>query len=112
VLKPGGRLLILDFGKPQNSLWRALYFAYLRAIVPVFGLVFCGDAAAYSYIVESLERYPAQDGVRKLLSKAGCEGVEIYNFFGGVMSIHRAVKPALLRERDDVSLVTGHLVRQ
>jgi demethylmenaquinone methyltransferase/2-methoxy-6-polyprenyl-1,4-benzoquinol methylase len=112
VLKPGGRLLILDFGKPQNPIWRALYFAYLRVVVPVFGLLFCSDAAAYSYVLESLQRYPAQEGVRALLREIGCEQVEVYNFLGGVMSIHRATKTESLRERDDVALVAGHLVRQ
>ena len=93
VLKPGGRLLILDFGKPRNAVWRALYFGYLEIIVPLFGLIFCGDAAAYSYILESLRAYPAQDGVSSMLQNSGCEQVEVFNFLGGVMSIHRAVRP-------------------
>lgn len=93
VLKPGGRLLILDFGKPRNPIWRAAYFAYLRLVVPLFGLLFCGDAAAYSYILDSLRRYPAQDGVTALLRESGCHQVEVHNFLGGIMSIHRAHKP-------------------
>ncbi len=88
VLKPGGRLVILDFGKPQNVLWRTFYFAYLRLIVPLFGLLFCGDAAAYSYILASLEKYPAQEGVAGAFREMGCETVEVYNFLGGIMSIH------------------------
>jgi demethylmenaquinone methyltransferase/2-methoxy-6-polyprenyl-1,4-benzoquinol methylase len=112
VLRPGGQLLILDFGKPANSTWRKVYFAYLRLIVPVFGRIFCGDAAAYSYILESLEHYPAQDGVTALLKELGCAEVELHNFFGGVMSIHRAVKPPSLRKGHDVALVTGDLVRE
>src|SRR5690606_15135655 len=58
VTRPGGRILILDFGKPDNLLWRAAYFAYLKIAVPMFGLLFCGDAAAYAYILESLKHYP------------------------------------------------------
>ena len=112
VLKPGGRVLILDFGKPRNTLWRAFYFTYLRLVVPIFGLIFCGDAAAYSYILESLRQYPAQDGVTAMLRDLGCESVEVFNFIGGVMSIHRAVKPASLRQRNDIPLITGHLVSQ
>lgn len=115
VLKPGGRLLILDFGKPRNPIWRAVYFGYLRVVVPILGLIFCGDPAAYSYILESLRNYPAQDGVSAMLREFGCEPVEVYNFLGGIMSIHRAAKPAnppSLRQRDDVSLVASHLVRQ
>jgi demethylmenaquinone methyltransferase/2-methoxy-6-polyprenyl-1,4-benzoquinol methylase len=112
VLKPGGRLLILDFGKPRNALWRGIYFGYLQIIVPFFGLIFCGDAAAYSYILQSLRDYPAQDGVSSMLRNSGCEQVEVFNFLGGVMSIHRAVKPASLRQGHDVPLITGHLVGQ
>jgi demethylmenaquinone methyltransferase/2-methoxy-6-polyprenyl-1,4-benzoquinol methylase len=115
VLKPGGRILVLDFGKPRNLLWRAIYFGYLRLVVPLFGLVFCGDAAAYSYILDSLRRYPAQDGVSAILRRFGCEKVEVFNLLGGIMSIHRAVRPqaiASLRQSYDVSLKPGHLVRQ
>jgi demethylmenaquinone methyltransferase/2-methoxy-6-polyprenyl-1,4-benzoquinol methylase len=115
VLKPGGRLLILDFGKPRNPVWRAMYFAYLRIVVPIFGLIFCGDPAAYSYILESLRHYPAQDGVSAMLRELGCETVEVYNFLGGIMSIHRAAKPGKspsLRQGDNISLVARHLVRQ
>ena len=112
LLRPGGRLLILDFGKPRNALWRTIYFTYLQIIVPLFGLIFCGDAAAYSYILQSLRQYPAQDGVSSLLRDSGCEQIEVFNFLGGVMSIHRAIKPASLRQSHNVPLVTGHLVGQ
>jgi demethylmenaquinone methyltransferase/2-methoxy-6-polyprenyl-1,4-benzoquinol methylase len=91
VTRPGGRILILDFGKPPNRLWRTLYFAYLRLCVPVFGFLFCGDSAAYSYILDSLQNYPAQEGVREFLRSAGCR-VRVTNFIGGAMSLHVAVK--------------------
>jgi demethylmenaquinone methyltransferase/2-methoxy-6-polyprenyl-1,4-benzoquinol methylase len=112
VLKPQGALIILEFGKPSNRLWRAIYFAYLRLFVPILGLLFCRDAAAYSYILDSLREYPAQDRVSGILREHGCEKVELYNFLGGVMSIHHATKPKSLRERDDVSLAARHFVRQ
>ena len=92
LLRPGGRVLVLDFGKPDNRVWRAFYFGYLRAIVPVFGRVFCGNAAAYRYILESLNHYPAQRGVDQLLRAAGFRESRIVNFLGGVMSINAAVK--------------------
>lgn len=94
VLKPGGRLLVLDFGKPNNVLMRAGYFAYLRLVVPLFGLIFCGDPAAYSYILDSLRHYPAQEGVTKLLHEAGCAEVRVVNFIFGAMSLHLAARPA------------------
>ncbi|MGV3774191.1 MAG: class I SAM-dependent methyltransferase [Verrucomicrobiales bacterium] len=92
VLKPGGRLLILDFGKPDNALWRWGYFQYLRWLVPVFGKVLCGNAATHAYILQSLLHYPAQKGVALQLSKMGCKHSEVINLLGGVMSINLAIK--------------------
>ena len=94
LLKPGGRLLILDFGKPDNLLLRAAYYVYLHLAVPVFGQIFCGDRAAYAYILESLKHYPAQRGVHDLLEVIGLENARITNFFAGTMSINYAEKPA------------------
>jgi demethylmenaquinone methyltransferase / 2-methoxy-6-polyprenyl-1,4-benzoquinol methylase len=93
VAKPGGRLLVLDFGKPDNPLWRSVYFGYLRLFVPVLGLVFCGSASAYAYILESLKHYPAQQGVAATMRQLGLANVRIISFLGGVMSINYAEKP-------------------
>ena len=90
VAKRGGRLLILDFGKPQNPLWRRMYFAYLRIGVPVYGACFAGNGAAYTYILESLKHYPAQEGIAAELQKIGCSEVRTINLLGGIMSIHFA----------------------
>lgn len=92
VAKPGGRLVVLDFGKPSNRWWRTLYYAYLRLVVPVFGRLTCGNAAAYAYILESLERYAAQEGVSAMLRELGAVDVQVINLIGGAMSIHRAVR--------------------
>ena len=88
VAKPGGRLLILDFGKPQNPLWRGAYFAYLRGIVPLYGKMFCGDSQTHAYILESLNHYPAQTGVAAAMQEIGCSDVAVRNLLGGVMSIN------------------------
>lgn len=90
VAKPGARLLILDFGKPPNALWRSIYFSYLRLAVPVHGRVFCRNTAAYAYILESLREYPAQEGVAAELKNIGCKDVRTINLLGGIMSIHFA----------------------
>ncbi len=99
VLRPGGRLVILDFGKPSNPLWRACYFQYLRWVVPVFGRWFCRNPDAYSYILESLLHYPAQQGVDALLREAGLVNTRVHDFLGGVMGINYA-------ERSGVPLVS------
>jgi demethylmenaquinone methyltransferase/2-methoxy-6-polyprenyl-1,4-benzoquinol methylase len=93
VAKPGGRLLALDFGKPDNALWRSIYFGYLRCFVPVFGKIFCGNSATHAYILESLQHYPAQHGVAAKLRELGLANVRVVNLLGGVMSIHCAEKP-------------------
>ena len=92
VAKPGGRLLVLDFGKPDNALWRTVYFGYLRFFVPLMGLVFCGNPAAYAYILESLKHYPAQRGVAEKMIALGLKNVRILNLLGGIMSINTAEK--------------------
>ena len=92
VLRPGGRLLVLDFGKPANPVWRGLYFAYLRAAVPVFGWLFAGSADAYSYILESLRHYPGQQGVAELLRRQGFTDVQVIDLLGGAMGIDVARK--------------------
>ena len=93
VARPGARLVVLDCGKPENTLWRTLYFGYLRLGVPVFGLLFCGKASTYSYILESLKHYPAQRGVEAKMLELGLVNVRVENILGGAMSINFGVKP-------------------
>ena len=90
VLKPGGRLAILDFGKPPNRFLRGLYYQYLRWALPVFGWLFCGSASAYAYILDSLEKYPAQSGVKDMLDEIGFSSVNVANIMLGTMSLHIA----------------------
>ena len=92
VAKPGGRIMVLDFGKPSFAPWRWAYFTYLKWMVPVFGKIFCRDAPAYAYIHESLEHYPAQDGVDQMLRKLGCHNVAIHRILGSAMTINYGVK--------------------
>lgn len=96
VAKPGGRLLVLDFGKPDWPLWRRAYFFYLRRVVPVWGKMFCGDAQAYAYILESLAHYPAQRGIDQKLRALGAAEARLYHLLGGVMSINYARKPVTI----------------
>jgi demethylmenaquinone methyltransferase / 2-methoxy-6-polyprenyl-1,4-benzoquinol methylase len=97
VAKPGGRLLVLDFGKPDNPLWRGLFFGYLRLVVPILGRIWCGDAQAYSYILESLHHYPAQHGVAAKMRELGLTKVRLCQLLGGIMSINYAEKAPDLR---------------
>ncbi len=92
VAKRGGRLVVLDFGKPENAFWRGLYFGYLRLFVPLLGRVFVGDASAYAYILESLRHYAAQQVVAARMRGLGLANVQVLNLLGGVMSINYAEK--------------------
>lgn len=94
VAKLGGRVIVLDFGKPDHRLWRAVYFSYLRLFVPLLGLIFCRNASAYAYILKSLKHYPAQRGVAAKMSELGLVNVRIVNLLGGAMSINFGEKQA------------------
>ncbi len=93
VAKPGGRIVILEFGKPANVLWRAAYFTHLQCSVPLTGWIFCGNAQAYAYILESLKHYPAQRAVAAKMQNLKFTKVRIVNFLGGAMAINYAEKP-------------------
>jgi demethylmenaquinone methyltransferase/2-methoxy-6-polyprenyl-1,4-benzoquinol methylase len=86
VLKPGGRLLVLEFGRPASGFWRAIYFGYLRLFIPLLGLVFCGNAQTYSYILESLKHYQGQEAVAKRMTDLGLKASNT-NLLGGAMTI-------------------------
>jgi demethylmenaquinone methyltransferase/2-methoxy-6-polyprenyl-1,4-benzoquinol methylase len=92
VAKPGARLVVLDFGKPANPLWRAIYFAHLRCSVPLIGLLFCGNAQAYAYILESLKHYPAQLAVAEKMRALKLKNVRVENLLGGAMAINYGEK--------------------
>lgn len=94
VAKPGGRLIVLDFGKPANALWRAIYFTHLKMSVPLIGLLFCGNASAYAYILESLKHYPAQLAVADKMRELKLTNVRVINLLGGAMAINYGEKPA------------------
>ncbi len=93
VAKPGARLIVLDFGKPSNPLWRTLYFTHLKMSVPLIGLLFCGNASAYAYILESLKHYPAQAGVYEKMRELRLANVKVINLLGGAMAINYGEKP-------------------
>ena len=94
VARPGARLIVLDFGKPANPLWRAIYFTHLRLSVPLIGLLFCGNAKAYAYILESLKHYPAQLAVAEKMRELKLTNVRVINLLGGAMAINYGEKPA------------------
>ena len=92
VAKPGGRLCVLDFGKPSNRLIRFGCESYLKWIVPRLGQWLCKDAPAYAYIHESLADYPAQAGITQAMENLGCKKIETHNLLLGAMAISIGIK--------------------
>jgi len=93
VLKPGGRFFSLDFGHPQNKLYRRAYLRYLIVVGSVVGLAMHGDADTYRYIPETLKLYPGQRGVRDMMNRAGFVETGLREFGGGIMAINFGAKP-------------------
>ena len=92
LVKPGGRVLVLDFGKPENAVWRALYLSYLKAIVPLFGKVFLGESQTYSYILESLKHYLGQRTISETMDRMALKETKLCNLMGGIMCINYGKK--------------------
>jgi demethylmenaquinone methyltransferase / 2-methoxy-6-polyprenyl-1,4-benzoquinol methylase len=90
VLAPGGRLLSLDFNRPDNLVIRAAYLAYLTVIGSALGMVLHGDPDTYRYIPESIRQYPGARGVARLLEAEGFVAVRVVPVLGGLMAIHVA----------------------
>jgi ubiquinone/menaquinone biosynthesis methyltransferase len=87
VLRPEGRLASLEFGRPSHPLLAVLYFAYLRVVLPLFGLLFFRDSHTYGYIFASVSRFPGQQELARRMRAAGFENVEVHDLLGGTMGI-------------------------
>lgn len=94
VLRPGGWLLTLDFGKPSSALLRKLYLRYLELSTTLVGWLLHRDREAYLYIPESLRKYPTQAAVADAMRDAGFEGCAWNDLLFGTMAIHVARRPA------------------
>jgi demethylmenaquinone methyltransferase/2-methoxy-6-polyprenyl-1,4-benzoquinol methylase len=90
VLKPGGRLLSLDFNRPERAAVRWPYLAYLTVVGATLGFVLHRDPDTYRYIPESLRRYPGAHGVAALLQQRGFADIRTIPILGGLMTIHVA----------------------
>jgi demethylmenaquinone methyltransferase/2-methoxy-6-polyprenyl-1,4-benzoquinol methylase len=93
VLKPGGRLTILEFSTPRWAWLRALYGWYSRAVLPRLGGWISGEPQAYRYLIESIRAFPAQGALARELAAAGFEKVAWKNLTGGIAALHLGSKP-------------------
>ncbi|WP_349570744.1 bifunctional demethylmenaquinone methyltransferase/2-methoxy-6-polyprenyl-1,4-benzoquinol methylase UbiE [Azotobacter salinestris] len=93
VLKPGGRLLVLEFSKPANTLLGKAYDAYSFAFMPLAGKLITNDADSYRYLAESIRMHPNQETLKGMMVDAGFERVTYHNMTGGIVALHRGLKP-------------------
>jgi len=91
VLKPGGRLLVLEFSRVWQPLSRA-YDWYSFKVLPWLGSKIAGDAESYRYLAESIRVHPDQEQLKTLMERAGLERVQCFNLSAGVVALHRGYK--------------------
>jgi demethylmenaquinone methyltransferase/2-methoxy-6-polyprenyl-1,4-benzoquinol methylase len=91
VLRPGGRLLVLEFSKVWSPL-DPLYRLYTMQLLPAMGKLVANDSASYRYLAESIAKHPDQETLRQLMIDAGFERVEYFNLSAGVVALHRGYR--------------------
>jgi demethylmenaquinone methyltransferase/2-methoxy-6-polyprenyl-1,4-benzoquinol methylase len=91
VLRPGGRLLVLEFSKVWAPL-KPAYDAYSFGMLPRLGKLVANDAEAYRYLAESIRMHPDQAALKAMMEQAGLERVEYFNLAAGVVALHRGYK--------------------
>jgi demethylmenaquinone methyltransferase/2-methoxy-6-polyprenyl-1,4-benzoquinol methylase len=93
VLKPGGRLLVLEFSKPGNPLLAKAYDTYSFSFMPLAGKLITNDSDSYRYLAESIRMHPDQETLKAMMVEAGFERVTYHNMTGGIVALHRGIKP-------------------
>ena len=94
VVKPGGRLVVCEFSQPVNKVFRKVYTEYLMRSLPPVARKVSSNPESYVYLAESIQAWPAQRELATTISAAGWSQVGWRNLTGGIVALHRAVKPA------------------
>ncbi|OTP83576.1 bifunctional demethylmenaquinone methyltransferase/2-methoxy-6-polyprenyl-1,4-benzoquinol methylase UbiE [Gilliamella apicola] len=92
VLKPGGRLLILEFSKPQYKILNKAYDLYSFTMLPLMGQIVANDSDSYRYLAESIRMHPNQNTLKKMMEDAGFVDVKYHNMTGGIVALHTGFK--------------------
>ncbi len=92
VLKPGGRLLVLEFSHPVLPGLGTLYDVYSFSLLPLMGRFIANDEDSYRYLVESIRRHPDQETLKSMMEAAGFERAHYFNLSGGIVALHRGYK--------------------
>lgn len=92
VLKPGGRLLILEFSKPLHPALSKIYDFYSFNLLPKMGKLVANDSDSYQYLAESIRMHPDQETLKAMALNAGFDRCDVFNLTGGIVALHRAFK--------------------
>ena len=92
ALKPGGRVIILEFSHPIAPGLKSAYDLYSFAVLPTLGQWVAGDAASYRYLAESIRMHPDQQTLLQMMEVAGFERCQCFNLTGGIVAVHRGYK--------------------
>lgn len=92
VLKPGGKLLVLEFSEPTNPQLKRIYDQYSFKVIPKIGQWIANDAPSYRYLVESIRRHPNQLSLKSMMEDAGLDSVRIHSLAGGIVALHIATR--------------------
>lgn len=93
VLRPGGRLIVLEFSQPAGAWFRRLYDTYSFSVLPRLGQWVAGDAQSYQYLAESIRMHPDQTTLASMMNDAGLVRVDWNNLTGGVVAVHKGYRP-------------------
>ena len=93
VLRPGGRLLVLEFSKPTQPWFARLYDQYSFQVLPRLGRLVAGDSDSYRYLAESIRMHPDQETLRAMMATAGLDQCHYHNLTGGIVALHIGTKP-------------------
>lgn len=92
VLKPGGKLVILEFSSPVIPGFRGLFRFYFTRVLPRIGGMVSGSRGAYEYLPDSVSKFPDQKALAKMMTETGFDGVAYTNLTGGIAAIHSGIK--------------------
>ena len=91
-LKPGGRLIVLEFSKPTSNLFSQIYDIYSFNLLPLMGKLIADDADSYQYLAESIRKHPDQETFKKMMQSAGFLEASYENLTGGIVALHKGTK--------------------
>lgn len=92
VLRPAGRMLVLEFSRPVRPGLATLYSAYSFGVIPLLGRLVARDEASYRYLVESIRKHPDQEELKGMMQAVGFARVDYFNLSGGIVALHKAYK--------------------